>query len=254
VPPAAPPAAASAVAAVAAPAILPAAAGPRVALVVGISAYGAIGDLANPVNDAGAVAAALREVGFDVELLLDPDQRTLRAAVSRLGGRMAAAGSGATGLFFFAGHGIQSRGVNYLIPARAAISHEADLVLEALPADAVLAQMQEAEASTNILILDACRNMPFTRSFRNAARGLAQMDAPNGSFIAYSTAPGSTAADGVGSNSPFATALVREITRPSQPIEVTFRNVRRSVLRETAGEQTPWDSSSLVEPFYFKAE
>ena len=167
---------------------------------------------------------------------------------------MSAAGSGATGLFFFAGHGVQSRGINYLIPSGAAIRREADLELEAVPADNVLLQMQEAGVSTNIVILDACRNMPLTRSFRNGARGLAQMEAPNGSFIAYSTAPGAVAADGEGANSPFAAALVREIARPGQPIEAVFRNVRRSVLRVTEGEQTPWDSSSLVDPFYFVAD
>lgn len=228
--------------------------GPRVALVVGIGAYGSLGDLANPINDATSLANALRQVGFSVDLAIDPDQRALRQAIARLGERMAAAGPGATGLFFFAGHGVQSRGVNYLIPSRAAINREADLVLEAIPADAVLAQMQEAGVSTNILILDACRNTPFARSFRNATRGLAQMEAPNGSFIAYSTAPGAVAVDGAGQNSPFASALVREVIQPGQPIEAVFRNVRRSVLRETEGEQTPWDSSSLTEPFYFKAQ
>jgi uncharacterized caspase-like protein len=111
--------------------------------------------------------------------------------------------------------------------------------------------MQEAGVSTNIIILDACRNMPLTRTFRNAGSGLAQMDAPNGTFISYSTAPGSVAADGGGANSPFAEALMREMSQPSQPIEVVFRNVRRSVLLATEGEQTPWDASSLVEPFFF---
>jgi len=225
--------------------------GARVALVVGISTYGTLGNLTNPVNDARALAATLRMMGFDVDLVVDPDQRTLREAISRLGERMGRAGRGATGLFFFAGHGIQTRGTNYLIPAGARINREADVELEAVAADNVLTQMQEAGVSTNIIILDACRNMPLTRSFRNGSRGLAQMDAPNGTFIAYSTAPGSVAADGTGANSPFATALLREIVQPGQPIETVFRNVRRSVLRDTEGLQTPWDSSSLIDPFYF---
>lgn len=226
-------------------------AGPRIALVIGVSAYGGLGDLVNPTNDARAVAETLSSLGFDVQLVLNPDQRALRQAISQLGERMSDAGRGATGLFFFAGHGIQARGINYLIPSGAQIVREADLALEAIPADTVLLQMQEAGVSTNILILDACRNMPLTRSFRNSARGLAQMDAPNGTFIAYSTAPGSVAADGEGANSPFATALVAEMSRPGQPIEAIFRNVRRSVLRDTDGLQTPWDSSSLLDPFYF---
>lgn len=241
-------------AAVVQPVVPAAAAGARVALVVGVSTYGTLGNLTNPANDARALAAALRAIGFDVDLVVDPDQRTLRAAISRLGERMGRAGRGATGLFFFAGHGIQTRGTNYLIPAGALISREADVELEAVAADNVLTQMQEAGVSTNIIILDACRNMPLTRSFRSGSRGLAQMDAPNGTFIAYSTAPGSVAADGSGANSPFATALLREIAQPGQPIETVFRNVRRSVLRDTEGQQTPWDSSSLVEPFYFRAE
>ena len=227
--------------------------GPRVALVIGIGAYGTLGNLPNPANDARSLADRLRRVGFDVDLVIDPDQRAMRQAISRLGARMSQAGSGATGLFYFAGHGIQSRGINFLIPAGAQIAREADLAIEAVQADAVLLQMQEAGVSTNIMILDACRNMPLTRSFRNAGSGLAQMDAPNGSFIAYSTAPGSVAADGAGANSPFAAALMTELERPGQSIEGVFRNVRRSVLQATGGEQTPWDSSSLVDPFYFVA-
>jgi hypothetical protein len=223
----------------------------RVALVVGIGNYANLGSLPNPTKDARAIATRLRAVGFDVDLVLEADQRTLKAAIARLGERMSRAGSGATGLFFFAGHGIQSRGINYLIPANAQIAREADVDLEAVAADTVLMQMQEAAGSTNIVILDACRNMPLTRSFRSSQRGLAQMDAPNGSFIAYSTAPGSVAADGEGENSPFAAALMQELDRPAQPIEAVFRNVRRSVLRDTEGMQVPWDSSSLIEPFYF---
>lgn len=230
----------------------PVAAGPRIALVIGVSTYGTLGNLTNPTNDARAMAAALRGLGFEVDMVLDPNQRAMKDAISRLGGRMGGARSGATGLFFFAGHGIQSRGLNYLIPAGAVIHREADLDLEAVSADTVLVQMQEAGVSTNIIILDACRNMPLLRSFRNGRHGLAQMEAPTGTFIAYSTAPGSVAADGGGANSPFSAALLREITQPGESIEVVFRNVRRSVLRETQGLQTPWDSSSLVEPFFFR--
>lgn len=223
----------------------------RVALVIGVSVYGTLGDLDNPANDARAVAASLQRVGFHVELLINPDQRSMRQAVSRLGERMSAAGPGGTGLFFFAGHGVQARGINYLIPSAAPIVREADLALEAIPADSVLMQMQDAGVSTNILILDACRNMPLTRSLRNGERGLAQMEAPNGSFIAYSTAPGSVAQDGDAENSPFAAALIVEIPRRGQPLEAVFRNVRRAVLHATGGAQLPWDSSSMLDPFYF---
>lgn len=235
------------------PAIAAAAAssGPRYALIIGNSQYQAsLGRLPNPVNDAQSVAAALRAVGFDVDLVLDADQKGMKRAISRFGERLSTA-RGATGLFYYAGHGIQSRGTNYLIPVSAPIEREADLDLEAVAADTVLAQMEDAGAATSIVILDACRNMPLARSFRSSSRGLARMDAPNGSFIAYSTAPGSTAADGDGRNSPFASALVKQIGQKGLPIEVMFRGIRKDVLQATAGQQTPWDSSSLVDPFYF---
>ncbi len=226
--------------------------GPRVALVIGNSRYDAsMGPLLNPARDAELVAKVLRAAGFEVELLLDADQKTMKRSISNLGQRMAALGRGATGLFFYAGHGLQSRGVNYLIPIGAAIQTEADVDLEAVAADTVLSQMEEAGASTNIIILDACRNTPVLRRFRGGLRGLARMEAPNGSFISYSTAPGSVAADGEGANSPFASALAQQIAQSGLPIEVMFRNVRREVIEQTNGLQTPWDSSSLTSSFEF---
>lgn len=237
-----------------APAVAAAAAvsGPRYALVIGNSQYQAsLGRLPNPVNDAQSVAAALRAVGFDVDLVVDADQKGMKRAISRFGERLSMAGRGATGLFYYAGHGIQSRGTNYLIPVSAPIEREADLDLEAVAADTVLAQMEDAGAATSIVILDACRNMPLARSFRSASRGLARMDAPNGSFVAYSTAPGAVAADGDGRNSPFAIALVKQLGQKGAAIEAVFRGVRREVVQATGGQQTPWDSSSLLDPFYF---
>jgi hypothetical protein len=226
--------------------------GPRIALIIGNSAYiGNLNWLPNPVNDAEDIAAALRRLGFDVEVVKNADQRAMKRAIARFGERLRAAGKSATGLFFYAGHGIQSRGINYLVPVGAAITAEADVDLESVAADTILLQMEEAGSATNVVILDACRNMPLARSFRSASRGLAPMDAPNGSFIAYSTAPGSTAADGAGRNSPFATALLSNIMRQGEPIEAIFRDVRRTVIDATGGSQRPWDASSLVEPFYF---
>jgi uncharacterized caspase-like protein len=198
------------------------------------------------------MADTLKSAGFDVEVLTDVDQKTLKRSITRFGQRVAAAGKGTTALFFYAGHGLQSRGVNYLAPIGAAIETEADIDVEAVPADAVLRQLEEAGASTSILILDACRNTPVLRSVRSASRGLARMDAPNGSFVAYSTAPGAVAEDGDGRNSPFVTALAAELNRSGQPIEITFRNVRRAVTTSTKGRQTPWDSSSLIESFVFQ--
>lgn len=229
-----------------------AAAEPRIALVIGNAGYDArLGPLANPVNDANAIAAALRATGFEVELVTDVDQRGMRRAISRFGERLDRAGSTATGLFFYAGHGLQSRGINYLAPIGAEIAREADIEIEAVAADTVLRQMDEARIATSILILDACRNTPVLRSFRSGSSGLAPMEAPGGAYIAYSTAPGQTATDGSETNSPFAAALAREIVVPSQPIEVVFRNVRSAVLTVTGGQQRPWDASSLTVSFSF---
>lgn len=226
--------------------------GPRLALIIGNSAYSSsLGELPNPANDADAMAAALRQLGFTVSLVKNADQKAMKRAIAAFGEKLAGAGKNATGLFFYAGHGIQARGINYLIPTNAEIRTQADVDLEAVAADTVLQQMEEAGTATNIVILDACRNMPLVRGFRSPTRGLAPMDAPNGSFIAYSTAPGSVAADGAGANSPFVTALVKNLGRKGESIESIFRDVRREVLSTTEGTQTPWDSSSLIQPFYF---
>jgi hypothetical protein len=225
--------------------------GKRVALIVGVDQYAAFGGLANASNDARSIAAALGRIGFVVDLLINPDLRAFKQAVSRLGRTMNAMTADDVGLFYFAGHGVQTRGINYLLPANAQVQLEADLDLEGVAADAVLRQMEEGERATRIVILDACRNMPILRSSRSPEIGLARMEAPRGSFIAYATAPGSVAFDGPGRNSPFTAALVNEMLRPGQPIESVFRNVRRAVLASTDGRQTTWDSSSLSEPFYF---
>lgn len=228
---------------------------PRIALIIGNSDYGVtFGSLPNPGNDADAMATALTALGFQVELIKDVDQKNMKRAIARFGARLRQAGRSATGLFFYAGHGLQTGGINYLVPVNSAIEAEADVDLESVAADTVLRQMEEAGSATNIVILDACRNMPLARSLRSGTRGLARMDAPNGSFVAYSTAPGSVAVDGTGRNSPFVIALVKAMQQKGQPIETIFRTVRRSVLHETGGRQTPWDSSSLIDPFYFAGE
>ena len=150
------------------------------------------------------------------------------------------------------GNGIQVDGVNYLVPVNAAIAAEADVDLEAVSAEAVLRQMEQAGARVNIVILDACRNNPLPRSMRGADRGLARMDAPTGTFIGYSTSPGDVAADGSGKNSPYTAALVSEMSKPGIAIEEAFRNVRVKVMATTEKQQVPWDSSSLTGAFYFK--
>jgi formylglycine-generating enzyme required for sulfatase activity len=231
----------------------PALAEPRLALIIGNSNYaGDLGKLPNPANDATLMAATLSKLGFKVTRLVDADQKQMKRAISDFGSALAAAGPDAAGLFFYAGHGVQVAGENYLIPLRAEIAKEADVEIEAVPANWVLKQMEFAGNSLNILILDACRNNPLSRSVRAATRGLARMDAPKGSFIAYSTAPGETAADGAGKNSPYTAALAKAMLAPGVAIEETFRNARVDVLKATGEQQIPWESSSLTGAFYFQ--
>lgn len=228
---------------------------PRLALIIANGAYeDGLPPLANPVNDGKLVAATLKKLGFSVTLVENVDQKGMKRAISQFGDALGAAGPTTSALFYYAGHGLQVDGQNYLVPIHAAIAKEADVDLEAVSADTILKQMEYAAPSTSIVILDACRNNPLSRGMRDGTRGLARMDAPNGSYVAYSTAPGQTAADGTGKNSPFATALVAEMVKPGQGIEEAFRNVRVNVSKATNGEQTPWDSSSLMSSFYFAGE
>ncbi|WP_395020449.1 caspase domain-containing protein [Dongia sp.] len=226
---------------------------PRFALVVGNSNYGPeIGKLPNPVNDAGVMAQALTQTGFQVTKVTDVDQQKLKRAIIEFGDKLTAAGENATALFFYAGHGVQVKGMNYLIPVGADIGKESDVGLEAISADEVLQQMEYAGARVNIVILDACRNNPLARGFRSASRGLAPMDATRGTFIAYSTSPGDVSADGDGKNSPYSAALAKTIVQPGIGIEEAFRDVRAQVMSATDEKQVPWDSSSLTAPFFFQ--
>ncbi|WP_395020924.1 caspase family protein [Dongia sp.] len=232
----------------------PALAEPRVALVIGNSAYqGGLPALPNPANDAKLMAKTLKSVGFDVVEAEDAGADQIKQAIAAFSKKLAAAGAEGTGLFFYAGHGVQVAGENYLIPIDAKLEREADVALQAVAASTVLQQMDFAGSAVNIIILDACRNNPLPSSARSASRGLAEIKAtPRGSFIAYSTAPGSTAADGDGVNSPYTTALAEVITQPGLSIADVFQEVRTKVLASTGNTQTPWDSSSLTGRFYFK--
>ncbi|HEY3149491.1 MAG TPA: caspase domain-containing protein [Dongiaceae bacterium] len=223
--------------------------GSRVALVIGNSNYGpAIGKLKNPVNDANLIAETLKGLGFSVNLVLDADQRTMKKAVKAFGAKLREAGQDTTGFFYYAGHGVQVDGTNYLLPVGAEIDAEADVDIESVSADDVMTQIQSAGNAVNLVFFDACRNNPLARTNRSATRGLARVDAPRGSFVGYSTAPGDVAADGDGANSPYALALAEELKTPGISIEEAHRNVRSRVLAETGNKQTPWDSSSLTGP------
>lgn len=222
----------------------------KVALVIGNSNY-MDAPLKNPVNDATDMAKALKKLGFSVTLKTDADQRTMKQSIRAFGKQLA---KGGVGLFYFAGHGIQYSGRNYLIPVHAEVQSEADVEYEAVDAGRVLAQMERAGNNLNIIILDACRNNPFARSFRSADKGLAKMDAPTGSILAYSTAPGSVAADGTGRNGLYTSKLLKHMATPNVKIENVFKKVRIDVVKDSGKKQTPWESSSLMGDFYFHSD
>jgi len=224
---------------------------PRIALVIGNGAYQSVSSLPNPVNDAALMAQTLESAGFEVTLIRNGDLPALQRAISAFGADLREAGSEATGLFYYAGHGVQSFGRNYLLPVDAAPGNAADLGLVALEAESVLRQMASARNRTNIVILDACRNNPFEDILELGDNGLAEMNAPTGTFLAYATAPGNVAMDGLGDNSPFTEALAVQIVTPGLPIEQAFKQVRVEVIENTNGMQTPWDTSSLTADFFF---
>ncbi len=229
----------------------PASAEARLALVVGNGAYVNVTPLDNPVNDATLMAKSLEQVGFDVTLITEASQDQFIRAISEFGRKLRTAGPDTTGLFYYAGHGVQSFGTNFLVPVDIELHDAADLSLVGVPAQAVLRQMFSARNKTNIVILDACRNNPFDLIPDLSDNGLAEMKAPRGTFLAYATAPGEVALDGAGSNSPFSEAISRRLNTPGQPIEALFKDVRVEVLQQTNGLQTPWDTSSLTTDFQF---
>jgi hypothetical protein len=221
---------------------------PRLALVIGNSAY-KDAPLANPVNDAQDMAVALAGLGFRVIIRENADRRTLRAVIREFGDLLKE--SGGIGLFYFAGHGMQVKGRNYLIPVGEDIHAEDEVDDQSVSIDLVLDKMETAKNPVNIVILDACRNNPFQRRFRSSSRGLAPLDAVRGSFIAFATAPGSVAADGTGRNGIYTKHLLDNLRHPESSIESVFKRVRVAVLDETGNRQVPWDSSSLTGDFFF---
>ncbi len=219
----------------------------RVALVIGNAAY-ASSPLQNPVNDAVAVASLLEKRNFDVTLLKNASQEQIEAAIDLFGRKL---GNGGVGLFCYAGHGMQIGGQNYLIPVGANINSERDVKYRAVNIGKVLGVMEDAGNRLNLVFLDACRDNPFKRSFRTRTSGLAQMDAPRGTLIAYSTAPGKVAADGGDSvNSIYTQYLLEQLGVPGQEIGIAMRHVRLKVISSTSSKQVPWESTSLTGSFY----
>lgn len=220
----------------------------RVALVIGNSAYKQA-PLVNPGNDARAMAQVLRESGFTVTELRNLNQAGMRRAIREFGDEIT---KGGVGLFFYAGHGMQIRGRNFLVPVGSDIEREDEVEDQAVDARLVLEKMASAKNPLNIVILDACRNNPFISSFRSTIVGLAAMDAPAGTLVAFSTAPGQVAADGTGDNGLYTKHLVSYMREPGLKVEDVFKRVRSAVRQESGGRQTPWENTSLEADFYFK--
>jgi hypothetical protein len=222
----------------------------RTALVIGNSTY-RNAPLLNPVHDAEDMAALLKKSGFDVDLRLNVTRRQMKKSIQALGDRLR---HGGIGLFYFAGHGVQVNGINYLIPIHADIKTEADVPYEAVDANRVLSQMQQAGNRLNMVFLDACRNNPFARSFRSAGRGLAPMDAPRGSLVSFATAPGHVAADGNGRNGIYTRHLLKQMAKKNLELSRMMKQVRLGVRSDTRGQQTPFELSSLTGDFYFQGK
>ena len=218
----------------------------RFALMIGNGDYD-FSPLKNPANDTKAMAGILHKLGFSVIEKYNLSQKEIKRAIDHFGKQLK---DGGVGLFYYAGHGIQVQGQNYMIPVGANIVSEGDVEYEAVRVGRVLAKMADARNRLNIVILDACRDNPFQRSFRTAQRGLAYMHAPGGTLIAYATAPGFTASDGPGENSIYSGALIETLMIPGLKVEDVFKRVRSIVKNQTNDMQIPWESTSLLGDFY----
>ena len=225
-------------------------AGKKIALVMGNAKY-AVHPLDNPKNDADDISRALKGVGFEVIDVRDATLSQMRSAIRSFGDKLL---NNDVGLVYYSGHGIEVKGRNYFIPVNADIKRSDEIADQSIDVGLILDKMETAQKPVNILIVDACRDDPFGRSFRSGSRGLATMDAPQGTIIAFATSPGKVAADGDGRNSPYTKNLVLAMQEPNVPIEQVFKKVRRAVQQETKNQQTPWENTSLSGDFYFKVQ
>ncbi len=223
--------------------------GGRLALVIGNGAY-TEGPLANPIHDATDFAAKLRELGFQAELLLNADQQAMEQAIDTFTRDLA--GPGKVGLFFFAGHGIEYLGRNYLLPIGAVLRTAVDLRYKAVDAGRVLDGMGESGNGLNMVVLDACRNNPFPSSFRSASRGLARLSPAKGTLVLYATQPGAVASDGNGRNGVFTKHLLAAMAEPGLEVEQAFKRTALAVDKETGGAQTPWLEGVVLGHFAFR--
>jgi formylglycine-generating enzyme required for sulfatase activity len=221
----------------------------KVALVIGNSAYKE-SPLENPVNDARLMAETLQKLGFQV--IKKENVQTNDGFLSALSELEQQLTAGGIGLVFYAGHGIQLNGQNYLIPTQAVIEQEAQVRYKALNLDDVLQTLERTKSKMNIVILDACRNNPYEKRFRSGGgRGLAIVQPPMGSIVAYATAAGSVASDGTGANGLYTSALVKALQKPGLKVEDVFKETKREVIRLSNNQQRPGEYSELTEDFYF---
>ena len=225
------------------------ASGTRVALVIGNANY-AQSPLINPAKDATAIADVLRRAGFAVVLLLDADRAGMEAGMAKASASLS--GRRGVGLLYFAGHGLQVDWRNYMLPLGASIGNVTDVPTQTVDMQRVLDSFKAAGNRMNIVVLDACRDNPFGRGIATG-NGLAPMDAPPGTFLAYATAPGTVADDGTtqSGNGPYARFLAQEMKQANARIEDVFKRVRFAVRQHSAGKQIPWESTSLEEDFSF---
>jgi hypothetical protein len=218
------------------------------ALIIGNGAYPAPGKLKNPTHDAVDLSAKLRVSGFDVTTITDASVAQMDKALKTF---QAASKNGDIALFFFAGHGVQIEGENYLIALDTKTADESDAKFSSLPLNKVINSMDKAKSSTNIIILDACRNNPWERCWRGDLRGMAPVYAPRGTLIAYSTSPGEIASDGDGRNGAYTAALLQHIETPDVTVEAMFKRVRNTLSATTGGRQVSWEHTSLSGEFFF---
>ncbi|MDD2331125.1 MAG: caspase family protein [Candidatus Cloacimonetes bacterium] len=221
----------------------------RIALVIGNSDYQS-SPLKNPVNDARAMEITLQELGFETTAAYDV--KSLREFLGYIQSFGEQIRTGGVGLFYYAGHGVQVDGKNYLIPTQARIRRESDVEFEGVDLDRVLTEMQNADNELNIILLDACRDNPYATGFRSGTRGLASITRPvPDCLIAYATQPNGVAADGDGNNGVFTEELLKSITTPGLSLTQIMMRVREGVKNRTANLQLPWETSLLTKDFYF---
>lgn len=226
----------------------------RYALVIGNSKYKFVSPLRNAENDANDVAEELKKSNFEVIKVINGDYNQMRDAFRKFHENLANGPKDQTvGLFYYAGHGIQNQGENYLVPVEANVQFEDDIPRTCMPVQRIImANMERSNSRINIMILDACRNNPFPSGYRSADAGLAEIRRAKGSFIAYATAPGSVASDGDGRNGLYTQELLNAMRKPGMTIEQVFKEVRKNVLRLSGERQYTWDSSNIIGDFYFK--